>query len=291
MTITFKPSPNKSDSSFRKPIDRIVIHWFGIGTLDSATARFTSPTGGASAHYAISDKTVVQYVTEDEVAWHAGNWEMNCRSIGIEHDATTTKNASEETYKTSAQLVAEISKRHSIPLDRQHVIKHSEVSPTQCCGTLDINKIITMAKAIVGADPCSERVEELEIELDEMRDSRNRHKAESAEKSIKITALETEIENRKEQVTRLEDLIKQKEATVSSLLKSNEAIAPLQAEIKTLQTSLEEFAKGKGALELEVTQLKEEIKQMNSQPRPITFQEVVDAFFAKLMGRNGNTSN
>lgn len=291
MTITFKPSPNKSDSSYRKPIDRIVIHWFGIGTLDSATARFTSPTGGASAHYAISDKTIVQYVTEDEVAWHAGDWNMNCRSIGIEHDATTTKNASEETYKTSAQLVAEISKRHSIPLDRTHVIKHSEVSPTQCCGTLDINKIITMAKAIVGTDPCSERVEELETELDEMRDSRNMHKTASAQKDIKIASLETELKNRKEQVVRLENLVKQKEVTISTLLKNNEAIAPLQAEIKALQLSLDEFAKAKGALELKVSELETQIQQMNSQPRPITFQEVVDAFFAKLKGKNGNPTS
>jgi uncharacterized coiled-coil DUF342 family protein len=71
---------------------------------------------------------------------------MNQRSIGIEHDATTTKNATEKTYQTAGKLLADICKRNNIPLDRTHIIKHSEVKATQCPGTLDIDKIIKLAK-------------------------------------------------------------------------------------------------------------------------------------------------
>lgn len=146
MKIVWKGSPNKNDSSYRKPIDRVVLHWFGVGTLDSANTRFQNDTSDVSAHYGISDSTVFQWVKEEEVAWHAGDFPMNQRSIGIEHDATTTKNATEETYQTAGQLLREICDRHNIPLDREHIIKHSEVKPTQCPGTLDVDKIIAIAK-------------------------------------------------------------------------------------------------------------------------------------------------
>jgi N-acetyl-anhydromuramyl-L-alanine amidase AmpD len=146
MNIIWKGSPNKNDESFRTPINTVVLHWFGVGDLSSANNRFQSSTGGASAHYGISDDTVYQWVKEEEVAWHAGVWEVNQRSIGIEHDATIYKNATEQTYQTSGQLLREICDRHNIPLDREHIIKHSEVKPTQCPGTLDVDKIISIAK-------------------------------------------------------------------------------------------------------------------------------------------------
>lgn len=146
MNIVWKGSPNFNDSSYRKPIDKIIIHWFGIGTLDSANARFQNDASDVSAHYGISDDVIYQWVKDENVAWHAGVWEVNQESIGIEHDATTIKNATEETYKTAGQLVKEICARHNIPIDRQHILKHSEVKPTQCPGTLDIDKIISYAK-------------------------------------------------------------------------------------------------------------------------------------------------
>ncbi len=140
MNIIFKGSPNKDTN--RSPIDRIVIHWFGEGTLDSANSRFQNPTSKVSAHYGISGDLVYQWVKEEEVAYHSGDYGMNQRSIGIEHDATTDHNASESTYKTSIELIKIICKKYSIPIDRTHIIKHSEVKPTQCPGTIDLDRII-----------------------------------------------------------------------------------------------------------------------------------------------------
>ena len=41
---------------------------------------------GASAHYFVDDITpeIYQSVAEGDTAWHAGDWQMNCRAIGIE---------------------------------------------------------------------------------------------------------------------------------------------------------------------------------------------------------------
>jgi len=146
VTINFKPSPNFDTN--RKPIDRIVIHWFGIGTLASANKRFLDPNSGVSAHYGISDKTVYQWVLDKNVAYHAGNYEMNQRSIGIEHDAgiDPAHDLSEASYNTSGELIRIVCERHSIPLDREHIIAHKEVKATQCPGTVDINRLISIAK-------------------------------------------------------------------------------------------------------------------------------------------------
>jgi N-acetyl-anhydromuramyl-L-alanine amidase AmpD len=143
MTITWKGSPN-FDSN-RTPIDRIVIHWFGVGTLEGANTMFQK-AGGTSAHYGISDDRVWQWVKEEHVAYHAGNYAMNQRSIGIEHDANPEKPLSEASYQTSATLIREICNRYNIIPNRQTIIKHSEVKATQCPGTIDLDKLIALVK-------------------------------------------------------------------------------------------------------------------------------------------------
>lgn len=145
MTITQKQSPNQDSN--RKPINRILIHWFGAGNLATTDATFAKPNG-TSAHYAIEDENVHQYVAENKVAYHAGDYAFNQRSIGIEHSATPDRPASPTTYLTSGLLVSQIAKRHGIPLDREHIMRHGEVVATQCCGTVDVDKIIAIAKGI-----------------------------------------------------------------------------------------------------------------------------------------------
>ena len=149
MNIVWKGSPNYDSN--RKPIDRIVIHWMS-GTLAGTDAQFQK-SGGTSAHYGIEDNVIHQYVKEDNVAYHAGVYTMNQRSIGIEHSANIDRPASEETYKSSGMLVADLCKRYSIPLDRNHIIKHSEVPrSTACPGTLNLDKIIQIAKGNTMSD-------------------------------------------------------------------------------------------------------------------------------------------
>jgi N-acetylmuramoyl-L-alanine amidase CwlA len=139
-------------------IKKIVIHWI-VGTLESADATFANPDRKASAHYGIGDTDIHQYVDEKDTAWHASNWILNTESIGIEHeggwllqDGTRAK-PSEQTHETSAQLVADICRRHSIPIDREHIRLHNESSATTCPGTLDVNKIIERAKVLSTPTP------------------------------------------------------------------------------------------------------------------------------------------
>src|SRR5262249_40132467 len=91
----------------------------------SGIADFQNPAWKASAHYVVSNSgQVTQMVAEKDIAWHAGNWDYNTRSIGIEHEgyAYTPYTYTTAEYKASAHLIASICSRWGVPLDRNHVI-------------------------------------------------------------------------------------------------------------------------------------------------------------------------
>lgn len=216
MTIKWIGSPNFDTN--RKPIDRVVIHWMA-GTLAGTDAQFQKKTPGSSAHYGIEDRNIHQYVKEENVAYHAGNYAMNQRSIGIEHSAAPDRLASEETYQTSAELVADICKRYSIPLDRTHILKHSEIKPTQCPGTIDLDKIIQLAKGN-NVDNWKEVLDYLEITkdnptLNDVKDVVGGLKARANDMEIKkgqaegsLTAANETISTRNRRIVELEKTLK-----------------------------------------------------------------------------------
>lgn len=145
--------PNIMNSnSDRVKIDRIVIH-HNAGTNDENARRtwYKSTGVGTSAHYQVTPTKIWGCVGEESVAFHAGNYPMNQRSIGIEHLNSTgapTWLIADETYKNSAKLIADICKRYNIPMDRKYIIGHKEVSATACPGGINIDKLINMAKSI-----------------------------------------------------------------------------------------------------------------------------------------------
>lgn len=111
-------------------IDYIIIHTVQ-GSYAGCISWFQDCDAGASAHYVVrsSDGEVTQMVDEEDVAWHAGNWDYNLRSIGIEHEGyvSSSKYYTDAMYRGSAALVRDIADRYGIPKDRDHIIAHSEV--------------------------------------------------------------------------------------------------------------------------------------------------------------------
>jgi N-acetyl-anhydromuramyl-L-alanine amidase AmpD len=111
------------------PVDMIIIH-DTEGSYGSAIQEFQNPAVQASAHYVVSDLgQITQMVLERDIAWHAGNWDYNTRSIGIEHEGYAYQTGWYTTamYQASAKLSASICSRWGVPMDRLHVIGHSEV--------------------------------------------------------------------------------------------------------------------------------------------------------------------
>ena len=111
-------------------ISMIVIH-VAQGSYADTLNWFRNPDNtGSSAHYTVSKYGAVgQSVREEDIAWHAGWWDTNKRSIGIEHAGYVSNPSwfTNEMYRSSARLSAYLCKRYRIPIDRQHIIGHNQV--------------------------------------------------------------------------------------------------------------------------------------------------------------------
>ena len=83
-------------------------------------------------HYTVrsADGHIAQHVKTKDVGWHAGNWDVNARSVGIEHEGFLAQGGSwytEAMYRSSAALVRYLTARFGIPVDRAHILGHDNV--------------------------------------------------------------------------------------------------------------------------------------------------------------------
>jgi N-acetyl-anhydromuramyl-L-alanine amidase AmpD len=112
------------------PIDKVVIH-VTQGSWSSALNWFQNPNAMVSAYYTIRsyDGKVAQSLSDINIGWHAGNWEYNRTSIGIEHEGYVSdpKWFTDRMYRYSARLTAYLCRSYHIPIDRWHIIGHNEV--------------------------------------------------------------------------------------------------------------------------------------------------------------------
>ncbi|MES2640269.1 MAG: MopE-related protein [Myxococcota bacterium] len=109
----------------------VVIHTTQ-GSYSGTISWFQNCSSSVTAHYTVrsSDGHITQSVDESDVAWHAGNSTYNWASVGIEHEGyvdAPERWYTEELYRASAALTADICDRHGIPKDRDHIIGHNEV--------------------------------------------------------------------------------------------------------------------------------------------------------------------
>jgi len=115
------------------PVDHVVIHVTQETYVDTLKI-FQDPKKQVSAHYVVrsADGHVAQCVREHDIAWHAGNWDYNTRSIGIEHEGWVDQPAyfTDALYEESAGLTAALCDTYDIPKDRSHILGHAEVPGT-----------------------------------------------------------------------------------------------------------------------------------------------------------------
>ncbi|GIF76514.1 N-acetylmuramoyl-L-alanine amidase [Asanoa siamensis] len=121
-----------SERPARQKIEYIVIH-DTEGSYDTTLRLVQDPTY-VSWHYTLrsADGHIAQHVKTKDVAWHAGNWDVNARSVGLEHEGFAADGAwyTEALYRSSAKLVRYLSKRFDVPLNRQHILGHDNVPGT-----------------------------------------------------------------------------------------------------------------------------------------------------------------
>ena len=111
-------------------INKIVIH-VTQGSFSSAINWFKDSRANVSAHYTVRSKDgfVGQSLREKNIGWHAGSWDYNRTSIGIEHEGYVSNSAwfTDSMYRSSARLTAYLAKKYRIPIDRRHIIGHNQV--------------------------------------------------------------------------------------------------------------------------------------------------------------------
>lgn len=109
-------------------IKYIVVHHWGVdGQSFMGVVNWLCRSGSqTSAHYVLEDGKVACIVDLGNTAWHAGNWEYNLESIGIECRPEMT----DGDLRTLAELIAEIWKVYG----KLPVIGHKDIVPTACPG-------------------------------------------------------------------------------------------------------------------------------------------------------------
>ncbi|CUK96479.1 N-acetylmuramoyl-L-alanine amidase [Listeria monocytogenes] len=150
----FQSFPHYSSGRSGAKVNKIVIHHMAGTNYDIVPNIWQ--TREASAHYGIGKNGEIHaYVDENNTAWHAGNWNANISSVGIEHcNSTGSPNwgINQATIDASARLCADIAKRYGLGklVVNKNIFPHSYFSATSCPGQLlgKLQEIADKANAI-----------------------------------------------------------------------------------------------------------------------------------------------
>ncbi|MFK4967085.1 N-acetylmuramoyl-L-alanine amidase [Lactococcus garvieae] len=150
----FESFPNFTRGRSGAKVNKIVIHHVAGTNFDIMPSVWN--TRQASAHYGIGVNGAIRaYVDENNTAWHAGNWDANISSIGIEHINSGGAPAwpvAQATIDASAKLCADIAKRHGLGqlVPMKNLFPHSHFSATACPEVLKekLQEIANKANAI-----------------------------------------------------------------------------------------------------------------------------------------------
>lgn len=111
-----------------KSVDTIVIHhWGNDNQRFEDVCDFFVGGPGTSAHFVVEAGRCAQLVDVKNVAWHAGNWIANTRSIGIE----CRPEMSPEDFETVAQVIADLETYYGRSF---YIQGHKDIVSTLCPG-------------------------------------------------------------------------------------------------------------------------------------------------------------
>lgn len=149
----------KYQSRRKSAIEWIVVHYTGTATSAIANARAIERElkDPRSTHYFVDGEQVIAVVPETRAAWHVGGPDKkdtppekrkkipvyNGNAIGVDlcedkiiydkqHKSVKDQDwyFTDETEATAAELIAQIMRRHSIPIE--HVVRHYDVTGKWC---------------------------------------------------------------------------------------------------------------------------------------------------------------
>lgn len=119
-------------------INKIVVH-YNAGDLTVEGCYSVWQTRPASAHYQVeSGGRIGQLVNDWDTAWHAGDWNANITSIGIEHANKAGGYITDACLDAGAHLVAALCKYYGLgrPEWLKNVFPHKYFQATACPGQI-----------------------------------------------------------------------------------------------------------------------------------------------------------
>lgn len=145
MNFQFKPIKRNFRSRKETPIKYLVIHDTGntnpgAGALNHRNY-VENNSRGASAHYFVDDKVIVQYVGDSMAAGSVGDGKgkfgiTNSNSLSIEMCINSDGNYL-KMYKNTVELTKNLMKKFNIPWER--VVRHYDASRKNCPGHMRPN--------------------------------------------------------------------------------------------------------------------------------------------------------
>ncbi len=112
-------------------IDRIVLHSMD-GFFQSTIEYFKNPQTTVSSHYLISKGgEIVQMLKDSWTGYHAGGYEINKRSIGIELEDEGKRDTwiyPRKEIESLQWLVNSLCRKYNIPKDIDHILLHKNIS-------------------------------------------------------------------------------------------------------------------------------------------------------------------
>lgn len=149
-------------------IDHIILHHSAATDANQVVGMMVSGSRTVSSNYVIGrDGTVYGVVPEQYRAWTSGSSSDGGKGAAFDRRSITFEVAdekygepwpiSEASYAAIAKVVADVSKRYGIPLDRDHVLGHRELwtryrasYATACPGGMDVDRVVRDARKLLG---------------------------------------------------------------------------------------------------------------------------------------------
>ena len=109
-------------------LDKIIVHHWGEDgqTFESVVSWFQDASCSTSAHAVLEDGRVACMVNYSDTAYHAGNWDANLASIGIE----CRPEMSDGDLETLCEYIADLWKMYGV----LPIYGHKDFSSTECPG-------------------------------------------------------------------------------------------------------------------------------------------------------------
>lgn len=134
---TYKAHSTNYTNTTAREVNYVIIHYTGNikdKAVNNAKYFKNNKNLGTSAHFFVDDKNIYQSIELRHVAYHAGDWDFNYSSWGIEMCTSGQYKVSAKTIKNTAHLTANLCKRLGIKAKDvdKFVLRHYDITKKQC---------------------------------------------------------------------------------------------------------------------------------------------------------------